>query len=88
LKAFADEKNHLFVGAARFELTISWSQTRRDTGLRYAPNFLIEARRYKNIFNHQLLFVIPAGVEPATCCLEGSCSIQLSYETKLRQPAL
>jgi site-specific DNA recombinase len=27
------------VGAARFELTTSWSQTRRDTGLRYAPNF-------------------------------------------------
>jgi hypothetical protein len=25
------------VGAARFELTTSWSQTRRDTGLRYAP---------------------------------------------------
>ena len=27
----------LIVGAARFELTISWSQTKRDTGLRYAP---------------------------------------------------
>ncbi len=26
-------------------------------------------------------FVIPAGFEPATYCLEGSCSIQLSYET-------
>ena len=25
--------------------------------------------------------VIPAGFEPATYCLEGSCSIQLSYET-------
>jgi hypothetical protein len=25
------------VGVARFELTISWSQTRRDTGLRYTP---------------------------------------------------
>ncbi len=24
---------------------------------------------------------IPAGLEPATCCLEGSCSIQLSYGT-------
>jgi hypothetical protein len=29
----------LYVGAARFELTTSWSQTRRDTGLRYAPSF-------------------------------------------------
>ena len=27
------------------------------------------------------LKVIPAGFEPATYCLEGSCSIQLSYET-------
>jgi hypothetical protein len=25
------------VGVARFELTISWSQTKRDTGLRYTP---------------------------------------------------
>jgi hypothetical protein len=25
--------------------------------------------------------VIPPGLEPGTCCLEGSCSIQLSYET-------
>ena len=29
-----DETN---VGVARFELTISWSQTKRDTGLRYTP---------------------------------------------------
>ena len=29
------------VGAARFELTTSWSQTRRDTGLRYAPKTLV-----------------------------------------------
>ncbi len=27
----------LFVGVARFELTTSWSQTKRDTGLRYTP---------------------------------------------------
>ncbi len=30
----------LFVGVARFELTTSCSQSRRDTGLRYTPNFL------------------------------------------------
>ncbi len=24
--------------------------------------------------------VTPSGLEPETCCLEGSCSIQLSYE--------
>gem|GEM_PF-3639760 len=26
--------------------------------------------------------VIPLGFEPKTCCLEGSCSIQLSYGTR------
>jgi hypothetical protein len=30
-------------------------------------------------FNHQ---VIPFGFEPKTYCLEGSCSIQLSYGTE------
>ncbi len=30
----------VFVGAARFELTTSCSQSRRDTGLRYAPKDL------------------------------------------------
>ena len=29
--------------------------------------------------------VIRAGFEPATYCLEGSCSIQLSYRTKWRR---
>ena len=28
-------------------------------------------------------FVIPSGLEPETYCLEGSCSIQLSYGTDL-----
>jgi hypothetical protein len=27
-----------YVGVARFELTTSWSQTKRDTGLRYTPS--------------------------------------------------
>ena len=29
-----------------------------------------------------VLGVIPDGFEPSAYCLEGSCSIQLSYETK------
>ena len=28
---------------------------------------------------------IPAGLEPATLCLEGRCSIRLSYGTEVRQ---
>ena len=69
----------LIVGVARFELTTSWSQTKRDTGLRYTPNIF---RRRKDIQTYQSTnLVIPAGFEPATYCLEGSCSIQLSYET-------
>jgi hypothetical protein len=30
-----------------------------------------------------ILLAIPAGLEPATLCLEGRCSIQLSYGTSL-----
>ena len=30
-------------------------------------------------------FVIPFGFEPKTYCLEGSCSIQLSYGTKIKK---
>lgn len=33
---------------------------------------------YKDLINLQ---VIPSGFEPETLCLEGRCSIQLSYET-------
>ncbi len=29
----------------------------------------------------EAIMVIPAGVEPTACCLGGSRSIQLSYET-------
>jgi hypothetical protein len=34
------ERLFLFVGVARFELTTSCSQSRRDTGLRYTPRIL------------------------------------------------
>ncbi len=36
-KSPLQSKRLLFVGVARFELTTSSSQTRRDTGLRYTP---------------------------------------------------
>jgi hypothetical protein len=31
--------------------------------------------------NSLICLAIPAGLEPATLCLEGRCSIQLSYGT-------
>jgi hypothetical protein len=41
-------------------------------------------KHLQNQFTGALLkVVIPSGLEPETCCLEGSCSIQLSYETWL-----
>ncbi len=40
-------------------------------------NVAISPRRYAR--SQKLDVACPAGVEPATCCLEGSCSIQLSY---------
>ena len=42
--------------------------------------------RLKANFKRDLLFlisVIPSGFEPEAYCLEGSCSIQLSYGTDL-----
>ena len=35
----------------------------------------------KNLFDVKRLLVIPLRLERKTCCLEGSCSIQLSYGT-------
>ncbi len=35
----------------------------------------------RHIFFSQRKVAIPAGLEPATLCLEGRCSIQLSYGT-------
>jgi hypothetical protein len=71
-----------FVGVPGFEPGTPWSQTRCATGLRYTPNLslLILTRTYA-IQNSILQAVIRQGLEPRTCCLEGSCSIQLSYRT-------
>jgi hypothetical protein len=38
-----------------------------------------DATPHKNAFHLHQLFVIPAGVEPATYFLGKNCSIQLSY---------
>lgn len=96
-KAFRFHRRLLNVGVAGFEPTTSSSQTRRDTGLRYTPNnialkfrtnvliaganmlgLFIESKYY---FHQKRKKVIPSGIEPETYCLEGSCSIQLSYGT-------
>ena len=50
-------ETRLFVGAARFELTISWSQTKRDTGLRYTPN-VYRGAKIHFIYSPQVFFEI------------------------------
>jgi hypothetical protein len=42
----------LIVGVARFELTISWSQTKRDTGLRYTPKIWSRKTILKGLCNN------------------------------------
>ena len=48
----------------------------------YISNII--AQKLKNFFKMLTLQVIPIGFEPMTYCLEGSCSIQLSYGTEIR----
>lgn len=48
--AYAETASAGEVGVARFELTTSWSQTKRDTGLRYTPN-IWEREYQRNISN-------------------------------------
>jgi hypothetical protein len=49
------QASRIFVGVARFELTTSWSQTKRDTGLRYTPNIFGSAN-----INEKFLISIPS----------------------------
>lgn len=51
----------------------------------------IQKESRKNIYDTRgyitkIPFVIRKGFEPLTDCLEGSCSIQLSYLTRLTSP--
>ena len=53
------DRSPCMVGAAGFEPATSCSQSRRATGLRYAP----------------LIYLVPdAGIEPATVGLQNRCS--------------
>ena|GEM_PF-5138093 len=75
----------LYVGVARFELATSWSQTRRDdrTTLHPEQTKNNNTKQTRTIKKERpgvpLTYVIPKRFERLTYCLEGSCSIQLSY---------
>ena len=45
-------------------------------------NSLVQKTPTRNRVGAYSILVNPAGLEPATVCLEGRCSIQLSYESK------
>ena len=47
----------------------------------FLSNFYKFSKNKKTFFFKKVHQVIPEGFEPSTYCLEGSCSIQLSYGT-------
>ena len=47
----------------------------------FLSNFYKFSKNKKTFFFKKVYQVIPEGFEPSTYCLEGSCSIQLSYGT-------
>jgi hypothetical protein len=49
------------------------------TGLRYTPNDKNKHKQDKKRNNIRSFYVTPKRFERLTYCLEGSCSIQLSY---------
>lgn len=56
----------------------------RESGVGSDGNGKINFKKLKMPdVNLALFFVIRIGLKPMTCCLEGSCSIQLSYRTIL-----
>ena len=80
-----------------FKVRILWSSLDLNQGpslyesgalpLSYKTNTVavkldIDALSNRFLYSDNQRFVIPFGFEPKTYCLEGSCSIQLSYGTK------
>ena len=77
-RGFLIELNIYSVGVAGFEPTTSCSQSRRDTGLRYTPNwYLILLVIIKLPF--QAICVGVAGFEPTTSCSQSRRDTGLRY---------
>jgi hypothetical protein len=54
----------------------------------YPCVLLFQLSRPTIVNNQLMLLATPAGLEPATCRLEGGCSIQLSYGADCNKPTL
>lgn len=67
-------------GAPGLEPGTSWAKTTRSAGLSYTPMIHRSLDQTGIILRHgEQRTEPPTGLEPITCCLQGSCSASMSY---------